>query len=75
MTEQELENRMKEIVDQYSPILDAKPLDQLKREIKAGPKKITTKLPDTTYEEKSDVKDKEHNENGDYQKVIDNVTH
>ena len=30
MSEQELERRMKEIVDQYSPILDAKPIEELK---------------------------------------------
>ena len=66
---------MKEIVDQYSPILDAKPLEQLKAEVKAVPKKIATELPDTTYEDKSEVEEKEHNENGDYQKVIDNITH
>ena len=75
MSEQELENRMKEIVEQYSPILDAKPLEQLKREVKAGPKKLSNKLPDTTYEDKSEVEKEEQNENGDYQKVVDNITH
>jgi len=34
MSEQELEKRMKEIIDQYSPILDAKPIEELKREIR-----------------------------------------
>ena len=75
MTEQELETRMKEIVDQYSPILDAKPIEQLKKEVKASSTPLLKKLPDTTYEEKSNVEEKEHNENGDYQKVIDNITH
>ena len=75
MSEQELENRMKEIVEQYSPILDAKPIEQLKREVKDGSKKLSTKLPETTYEEESDVEEKEHNENGDYQKVIDKIAH
>jgi phage terminase small subunit len=34
MSELELEKRMKEIIDQYSPILDAKPIEELKREIR-----------------------------------------
>ena len=34
MSEQELEKRMKEIIDQYSPILDAKPIEELKKEIR-----------------------------------------
>ena len=74
MTEQELERRMKEIVDQYSPILDAKPIDQLKKEVKQLPKKIPEKLPDTTYEEtKEDEKDVTHHkqkQSRDYQKFI-----
>jgi len=36
MSELELEKRMKEIIDQYSPILDAKPIEELKREIRTG---------------------------------------
>ena len=75
MSEQELETRMKEIVDQYSPILDAKPIEQLKKEVKASSTPLLKKLPDTTYEEKSNVEEKEQNENGDYQKVIDNIAH
>jgi len=74
MSEQELERRMKEIVDQYSPILDAKPIDQLKKEVKASPKKLPSPLPDTTYEEvKEDEKKVSHhkeNKNRDYQKFI-----
>jgi len=74
MSEQELERRMKEIVDQYSPILDAKPIDQLKREVKASPKKLPSPLPDTTYEEVKEEEKKEpyqeENKNRDYQKFI-----
>ena len=74
MTEQELENRMKEIVDQYSPILDAKPIDQLKKEVKQLPKKTPEKLPDTTYEEtKEDEKNvtyHEEKQSRDHQKFI-----
>jgi phage terminase small subunit len=36
MSEQELERRMKEIIDQYSPILDAKPIEDLKKEVRTG---------------------------------------
>jgi len=74
MSEQELERRMKEIVDQYSPILDAKPIDQLKKEVKASPKKLPSPLPDTTYEEVKEDEKKEpyqkENKNRDYQKFI-----
>jgi len=35
MTEQELEARMKQIIDEYAPILNAKPIEDLKKEIKA----------------------------------------
>ena len=38
MTEQELEQRMKQIIDEYSPILDAKPIEEIKAEVKALPK-------------------------------------
>jgi len=74
MSEQELERRMKEIVDQYSPILDAKPIDQLKKEVKASPKKLPSPLPDTTYEEVKEDEKKvsyhKENKNRDYQKFI-----
>jgi len=74
MSEQELERRMKEIVDQYSPILDAKPIDQLKKEVKASPKKLPSPLPDTTYEEVKEDEKKEpyqqEKKNRDYQKFI-----
>jgi len=75
MTEQELEQRMKEIVDQYSPILDAKPIEQLKREVKASSAKLPEPLPDTQYEDKDDVKKEEQEEKRDDNKVSDKVTH
>ena len=38
MTEQELEKRMKQIIDDYSPILNAKPIEEIKAELKSLPK-------------------------------------
>ena len=35
LTEQELESRMKQIIEEYSPILNAKPIEELKKEVKA----------------------------------------
>jgi len=35
LTEQELESRMKQIIDEYAPILNAKPIEEIKKEIKA----------------------------------------
>ena len=35
LTEQELESRMKQIINEYSPILNAKPIEELKKEVKA----------------------------------------
>ena len=35
LTEQELEARMKQIINEYSPILNAKPIEELKKEVKA----------------------------------------
>ena len=54
MTEQELENRMKEIVDQYSPILDAKPIEDLKKEVRTRitPLKVVKEIPDDVDSEK-----------------------
>ena len=75
MTEQELEQRMKEIVDQYSPILDAKPLEQLKKEVKAGPAPLLKKLPDTTYEDTTAVEKSTNNHRGDEDKNVKNITH
>ena len=58
MSEQELERRMKEIIDQYSPILDAKPIEELKKEVRSGVPslKVVKKIPD-------DVKDKKDTKN------------
>ena len=39
LSEDELENRMKEIIDQYSPILEATDTDGLKEKVKEPPKK------------------------------------
>ena len=38
MTEQELETRMKQIIADYAPILDAKPISEIKAELKSLPK-------------------------------------
>jgi len=46
MTEAQLEARMKEIIDQYSPILDAKPIEEIKEEVK----KLNSPLKHTTQE-------------------------
>ena len=35
LTELELETRMKQIIQEYAPILDAKPIEELKKEVKA----------------------------------------
>ena len=35
LTEQELESRMKQIIEEYSPILNAKPIEEIKKEVKA----------------------------------------
>ena len=74
MSEQELEQRMKEIVDQYSPILDAKPIEQLKKEVKASPAKLPEPLPETQYEDKDNVEEKDQEEKSDGN-VSDKVTH
>ena len=57
MSELELEKRMKEIIDQYSPILDAKPIEELKREIR-------TKVPSlkVVKESPNNIDDKENTE-------------
>ena len=74
LTEQELEQRMKEIVDQYSPILDAKPIEQLKKEVKASPAKLPEPLPETQYEEKENVEEEDQEEKSDGN-VSDKITH
>ena len=48
LTEQELESRMKQIIKEYSPILNAKPIEDLKKEVKAmkpAPKRKDTTVP------------------------------
>ena len=35
LTEQELEARMKQIINEYAPILNAKPIEEIKKEVKA----------------------------------------
>ena len=74
MSEQELEQRMKEIVDQYSPILDAKPIEQLKKEVKASPAKLPEPLPETQYEDKDNVEEKDQEEKSDGN-VSGKITH
>ena len=53
MTEAQLELRMKEIIDQYSPILDAKPIEEIKAEVK----KINSPLKNVTQEIDNPVED------------------
>ena len=44
LTELELESRMKQIIDDYAPILDAKPIEEIKREVKSLTNTPMTKL-------------------------------
>ena len=44
MTEQELENRMKQIINDYAPILNAKPIEEIKAEVKSLSTKAKTGL-------------------------------
>jgi len=53
MTEAQLEARMKEIIDQYSPILDAKPIEEIKEEVK----RLNSPLKHTTQESSKSVED------------------
>jgi len=46
LTEQELEARMKQIIQEYSPILDAKPIEEIKREVKEKGKLLAPKNKD-----------------------------
>ena len=48
MTEQELETRMKQIIEEYAPILDAKPIEELKKEVKEKGRLPAPKNKDTT---------------------------
>ena len=43
MSEAELEARMKQIIEEYSPILDAKPIEEIKAELKSLPSKKESK--------------------------------
>ena len=65
MSEQELERRMKEIIDQYSPILDAKPIEDLKKEVRTGipSLKRVNKIPNDIDNEK-DTKSETNNTEG-----------
>ena len=48
LSEEELENRMKEIIDQYSPILEATDTDNLKEKVKKKQKLIRLKKAEPT---------------------------
>ena len=72
MSEQELETRMKEIVDQYSPILDAKPIEDLKREVRTRitPLKVVKEIPDDLDSEKeTDDKPDQDKDKSEYKVV------
>ena len=72
MSEQELETRMKEIVDQYSPILDAKPIEDLKREVRTRitPLKVVKEIPDDLDSEKeTDNKPDQDKDKSEYKVV------
>ena len=72
MSEQELERRMKEIIDQYSPILDAKPIEDLKREIRSGAPslKVVTQSPEEVENENDTESDTNDKENKSEYKVV-----
>jgi len=71
LTELELESRMKQIINDYAPILDAKPIEEIKREVKSltntpqtglTPLKKVVSIPTeatSNEEQKSKYKDKE----------------
>ena len=48
LSEEELENRMKEIIDQYSPILEATDTENLKEKVKEKQKLIRLKKAEPT---------------------------
>ena len=65
MSEQELEAKMKQIMSDYAPILDSKPIEEIKKEVKAMPKpkdkeglntikKVSSSLQPTKSESSSD---------------------
>ena len=45
MSELELEAKMKQIINDYAPILDAKPIEEIKKEVRSITTKETTGLP------------------------------
>ena len=72
MSEQELETRMKEIVDQYSPILDAKPIEDLKKEVRTRitPLKVVKEIPDDVDSEKDTDDEPDQNKDKAEKKVV-----
>ena len=44
LSTEELENRMKQIIDDYSPILEGVEFEELKEKVKAEPKKVKESL-------------------------------
>ena len=72
MSEQELERRMKEIIDQYSPILDAKPIEDLKREVRSGVPslKVVTESPNDVDNEKDTKSETNNKESKGEYKVV-----
>ena len=72
MSEQELERRMKEIIDQYSPILDAKPIEDLKKEVrsKVSSLKIVKEIPDDVNTEKDTDDEPDQNKDEPKDKVV-----
>ena len=42
MSELELEAKMKQIINDYAPILNAKPIEEIKKQVKAMPKPTDT---------------------------------
>jgi phage terminase small subunit len=72
MSEQELETRMKEIVDQYSPILDAKPIEDLKKEVRTRitPLKVVKEIPDDVDSEKDTDDKPDQNKDKAEKKVV-----
>ena len=72
MSEQELERRMKDIIDQYSPILDAKPIEELKKEIRSGipSLKVVKEIPDDVNSEKDTDDEPDQNKDEPKDKVV-----
>ena len=72
MSEQELERRMKEIIEQYSPILDSKPIEDLKKEVRTGipSLKVVTESPDDVDNEKDTKSETNNKEDKSDYKVV-----